>query len=165
MQPGQARGLTLVEVLVAVAILAVLSALAVAAAGGIGDARRVDREAERFSALVTLACERAALGGRTYGIHLGRSGYAFSRRFGADWRIERDNVLRARVLPSGLVFELRRADLSLPLTQDPPPVPQGWCQPSGELAPLVVSLRAREGAPAARIRLDADGRIRRDAEG
>lgn len=157
--PRRARGFGLIELLVAVAIIAVIATLAVAAVGSAGGQRQSEREAERLSALVTLACERAALGGRPYGLHFGRGGYAFSRRFGADWRVERDSELRTRSLPESLEIGVRRAGVPLPLEREPAQDPQGWCHPSGELAPLVLDIGPAGGSPHVRITLSADGRI------
>lgn len=157
--PRRARGFGLIELLVAVAIIAVIATLAVAAVGSAGGQRQSEREAERLSALVTLACERAALGGRPYGLHFGRGGYAFSRRFGPDWRVERDSELRTRSLPESLEIGVRRAGVPLPLEREPAQDPQGWCHPSGELAPLVLDIGPAGGSPHVRITLSADGRI------
>lgn len=157
--PRRARAFGLIELLVAVAIIAVIATLAVAAVGSAGGQRQSEREAERLSALVTLACERAALGGRPYGLHFGRGGYAFSRRFGADWRVERDNELRARAMPEGMEIAVLRAGVPIPLEREPARDPLGWCHPSGELAPLVLSIGPAGAQPLVRITLDASGRV------
>ncbi len=157
--PGRALGFGLIELLVVVAIIAIIATLAVAAVGGAGGQRQAEREAERLAALVTLACERAALGGRSYGLHFGRGGYAFSRRFGSDWRMERDNELRRRSLPAALEIRLHRAGVLLPLGREPAQDPQGWCHPSGELAPLALEIGPAQGTARVRIILSADGRI------
>src|SRR3546814_19536228 len=60
------RGITLIELLVALVIVAVLSAAAVLAIPDFG-ARRAEVTAERFTALLGRACERAEVSGRDMG--------------------------------------------------------------------------------------------------
>ena len=142
--PPRQRGLSLIELLVAIAILAVLSG-AVAIASGTGSgARTLEREARRFAALVTLACERAEISGRDYGIHFGADGYGFSLAVTDGWRLVREGELRARELPEGVSIRLEGEDEPV---KGLPDEPQAACFASGELTPFHASLHAGELAP------------------
>src|SRR3546814_3674943 len=70
------RGITLIELLVALVIVAVLSAAAVLAIPDFG-ARRADVTAERFTALLGMACERAMVSGRDMGVVITADSLAF----------------------------------------------------------------------------------------
>lgn len=155
--PVRQRGLSLIELLVAIAILAVLSgALALASGTGSG-ARTLEREAQRFATLVTIACERAEISGRDHGIHLARDGYAFSLALADGWRLVREGELRDRALPEGvaLALEGEHGDAS---PEGVPAEPQAACFASGELTPFVVSIGAGDLAPYT-VEAQVDGTI------
>jgi len=62
-------------------VLAIVGVLALAVVIGIdaaGGERQLQREGERFQALVTHACERAELGGRSVGVRVDANGFAFA---------------------------------------------------------------------------------------
>ena len=146
------RGFTLIEVLVAVVIIAIVVAVAVVSIGG-NDQRQVQREAERFVALLTLACEQSELSGRPIGVHLGQSGYGFSLAtsdgwlpFGADHRFHERELAAVHLHPGAG---------SVPEQPDFEAEPQARCWPSGELSALDLRF-ARGGQALVRVRTAAD---------
>ncbi|HET9484744.1 MAG TPA: prepilin-type N-terminal cleavage/methylation domain-containing protein [Xanthomonadales bacterium] len=152
------RGLSLVELLVAIAILAALYGAIVVAVEAVGGARTLEREGTRFAALVGVACERAQVSGRDYGIHVARDGYAFSIALADGWRIERTGDLRPRELARGLSLSLEREGTDAELLEDLPDAPQAACFASGELTPFVATFSAGE-LPPFEIEAALDGEI------
>jgi general secretion pathway protein H len=141
------RGLSLIELLVAIAILAALYGAAVVAIGSAAGPRVLEREGLRFAALVSTACERAQISGRDYGVHVSRAGYAFSIALADGWRLETTGDLRPRELANGLVLELEREGTQAELIEATPEAPQAACFASGELTPFVATVRAGELPP------------------
>lgn len=141
------RGLSLIELLVAVAILAALYGAITIAVDAAGGARRIEREGERLAALVRIACERAQLSGRDYGLHVSSGGYAFSVAGAQAWRLERGGDLRPRELERGMSLALEREGTDAELVESLPPEPQAACFASGELTPFTASVRAGELPP------------------
>jgi general secretion pathway protein H len=146
-------GFTLIEVLVALVIMAVLAGVMVLSLSGM-DPRRAEREAERLAALLTLACEQAQLAGRELGVHLAAGGYGFSLADGQDWlAFAAGHRFRTRSL-DGVTLEV--PGLPLPALPAFDADPQAVCFPGGELSALEVRLRLGERV-LARIRTGADG--------
>ena len=149
-----ARGFTLIEVLVAVVIIAIIVAVAVVSIGG-NDQRQLQREAERFAALVTLACEQSELSGRQIGVHLGQQAYGFSLAtsdgwlpFGAGHRFHERELSAIRLQPGAG---------SLPEAPEYEAEPQALCWPSGEFSELDLRF-VRNKEARVRVRTAADAR-------
>ena len=137
-----AQGLTLIELLVAIAIIAVLYGAIVVSAGAVGGGRTVEREARRFGALVEVACERAQATGRDYGLHAARGGYAFSLARADGWALQEQGDLRPRKLPAGMVLAMSREGSELELGDEFSREPQAACFASGELTPFSALVEA-----------------------
>jgi general secretion pathway protein H len=149
----RAAGFTLIEILVAMVIMAVLAGVMVLSLSGM-DPRRAEREAERLAALLTLACEQAELAGRELGVHLAGSGYGFSLADGPDWlAFAAGHRFNTRTLDA---VTLEVPGQALPALPDFDQEPQAVCFPGGELSALEVRLRLGERV-LARIRTGADG--------
>lgn len=153
---GQA-GFTLIELVVVVAIVAVLAVAATLSVNAVGGARVVEREARRFEALVSLACERAQVTGRDVGVHLGARSYAFSTFLPAGWRVESAGDLRTRELPRGFSLTARRDGIVLELVSELPDAPQLVCYASGELTPFALEIDAGPAIPRYAVRGAPDG--------
>jgi type II secretion system protein H len=126
---GAVAGFTLVEILVAVAIVAIVSAAAFLAWRG-GDAGTLRRDAERFAGALDYAGQRAQWRHEDLGVSVDTSGYRFWQR------------------------DLER-DAWVPLAGDDVLVARAW--PDGSA--LVATVRAgRPLPPATLIALRADGR-------
>ncbi|MBN8482548.1 MAG: GspH/FimT family pseudopilin [Xanthomonadales bacterium] len=126
-------------------MLAIVGVLALAVVIGIdaaGGERQLQREGERFQALVTHACERAELGGRSVGVRVDANGFAFAMLGFDGWMAdERDGELRPRRWLQGLAAELRRDGRVLGVdAADDAAGPQIVCFPSGELTPFTLRL-------------------------
>ncbi|WP_200191379.1 GspH/FimT family pseudopilin [Halorhodospira abdelmalekii] len=166
-------GLTLIEVLAVVAILALLSSLVVLSLGDGGREREMRHEAERLAALIGTAREEVMLGAAPIGIAFTEQGYHFQRqqRIGDDvveWRdIPDAQLLRPRSLEQrGLELELRVEGRRLHLEPDPEhPDPVIFLEGSGEMTPFELTLRdrgdsRRDSHRALRLTGELDGTLR-----
>ena len=152
---ARSRGVSLLELLVAVAILAVVTAGAALAIANAGPERRLEREARRLAALVELACERAQLTGREHGVHLSRAGYGFGFATPIGWRVLTDGELRPRLLDPPMALAASRDDVPLELDAGTPVEPQVVCLASGELTPFEATLELADASLAVRGNPDA----------
>jgi type II secretion system protein I/type II secretion system protein H len=162
--PGrQARrrqaGLSLIEILVVVAILAALVAAITLSVDAVGAPRQLEREARRLAALTELACEQAQLSGHEHGLHLLAEGYGFSVATGVAWRLHDEGALRPRELPAGIALRGARNGVELAAADGYGDPPQVVCFPSGELSPYVATFRAGASATRAIVDADASGRV------
>ncbi len=118
--PRQARGFTLIEILVVVMIVGIVMSVAVMSLGILGDDREVRNEARRVASLIEVALDESMLQGREYGLEFMVSGYRFVEfdPLTNQWaEVFGDELLRPRQLPEGVEFDLfleeRRVDLDL----------------------------------------------------
>ncbi len=148
------RGYTLLELIVVVAILAVLSGMALLTVRDVSPADRLAREADRVAELARAACEDAILRGRNVALAVDATGYRGETAEAGGWRPHRDPLFRAREWP-----------LPLTATLEVDAVARGGagrirCLPGGELVPFRLTLATAEGARA-RVTGGADGRVER----
>jgi general secretion pathway protein H len=142
-------GFTLVEVLVAVAIVAIASAAAFLAWRG-GDAGALRREAQHLAGAVEYAAERAQWRREPLGLTVDATGYRFWQRDverGAWIPAAGDDALAARAWPAGLTL-VSAAHAGRPLG----PATLVAFRPNGRNDPLSFVLASGE----ARVRVDAD---------
>jgi len=136
-RPASQRGLSLLEVLVVVAILAVLTAALILSSGG-GASRQLQNAAERVRDLVALACERAEVSGSDIGIAVQENRLRFGFLDDGGWHpiaVGGSDALRERGLGPGIRLRLvRDGRESHPGATSPGP--QLACSGSGELTPF-----------------------------
>ncbi|MNM44637.1 putative type II secretion system protein H precursor [compost metagenome] len=155
----QARGFTLVEVLVVVVIMGVLAGAVMLAGGARGDAYQLREEAERFGTVVRLVADEAVLDNREYGIQLSTQGYGIRRHDGRSGRWLPVPDWAPHRLPAGMQFSIavEGAPLQLPNadTGDERP-PQILLSSSAQWTPFHARIHAGEGS-ARGYRIDSDG--------
>lgn len=143
-------GFSLIELLVVIVIVGVL-VFAVTLSIASGAQRQLQREAERFQALITQACAQAELSGREIGIVVDPGGYSFLLLSGTEWQeFPDDSVLRRRPWVDGVQVELSREGRHVDLSEVRAVSPQLVCFSSGELTPFVLVL-ALADAPHYRV--------------
>jgi prepilin-type N-terminal cleavage/methylation domain-containing protein len=132
--PGAARGFTLLEVVVVVALIGILVVM-VSVRAPDRAAQVLGFEAERFATEMNACRERAMLSGLPHGVRVGVHSYD-SVRFERAWHA-RDN--NAHELPDPIEFVLWPGDADRPVL---------ICLPSGETetARFALAHRGRDGA-------------------
>jgi general secretion pathway protein H len=118
----QARGFTLIEILVVVIIIATISSMALLSMNLIGDDRELDTERKRLATLLGVAQDEAVMQGREFGLEVLRAGYRFVEfdPLTSQWsEILGDDLYRLRQLPEGMELELYVEDKRILLDADP----------------------------------------------
>ncbi len=145
-QPQHKSGFTLIEVLVAVAIVAIVALVVGIGMSGLGGDRELEREAKRLKSHIDYACEIALLNGRSMGLMQTRNGgYEFLQRIGGQWLPIKDQpVLAAHRLPANMRLSMKRENQKLPLSSENTEArrPQIACLASGEMTPFTAELEA-----------------------
>lgn len=142
------RGFTLIELLVVVAIIGVVTAAVVLSLRGSG-VREVENAARRAQALVSLACERAVIGGRDIGFTPVLDGLRFGYFERDGWKAlgdSRNDELRPRALGKDIALTAERDGEAMELAAEPPDEPAFACFSSGEMTPFVLRI-SRADAP------------------
>lgn len=147
-------GFTLIEILVAVAIIAVVSGLAVVRLEN-SDFRRASQAAEHMAMLLDAARNEAIYSGRSVAVSSDGLGYQFWGADGAngEWAVLPQNeVLVAKRLPDGVSWKAQRVNSRQQSLGE-----RIVFTPDGLIDPFMVEL----GAGDAKVRLEADvmGRI------
>ena len=97
-------GLTLVEMLVVLAIVAIMAGVVVLGIGS-GGGRTAEVEAKRLAARLTLAADEAMVGDRPLAIAWDKGSYRFLVQESGEWRDDRASALEPHRLPTGLMLD------------------------------------------------------------
>ncbi len=147
--PYHRAGFTLIEVLVAVAIIAIVALVVGIGLSGLGGNRDLEREARRLQSHIDYACETALLNGRSTGlVQTQDGGYQFLQRVAGQWQpIEDQDALAAHRLPANMRLIVKRENQQVPQSQSSDDQaarrPQLACMASGEMTPFTAELEAR----------------------
>ncbi len=157
MRRGSAHGFTLLEVLVVVAIGAILAVLVVLRLGAAADRDQPEEQLQRLMALLEAQCEQAMFQARPRGLRVTAEGYDFWHSTADGWLpLTGDGIHRARQWSGDLVAQLLVEGHGVAVDADLDG-PQVICQPLGELSPFELSLL--ESGRRWRVTGRGDGRL------
>lgn len=135
------RGFTLLEVLVVVAIGAIVAALVVLRLGDLRSPQAPGPQLERLAGLIEAQCQQALFQSRPRGVRITAGGYDFWQAAADGWAaLPDDGINRQRQW-------LGRPDIELVVeghpvrVEDESDAPQLVCQPVGELSPFTLVMR------------------------
>lgn len=165
---SRAAGFSLLELLVVLVIIAVFFGAVVLSMSLAGDARDVEREAQRLGSLIGLVQEEAVMQSRDYGLLFSADEYRFyvydhaQRQWIAP---PGDNLLAAHALPADWRLDLRVEDraLALPRFEEreslEEPEPQVTILSSGEVTPFEAVVRRERDDTSRRLVAALDGDV------
>lgn len=176
-------GLTLMELLVVLVIVAVVAGFAVLSTVSLGGDTPAERNARRIAALVQLASENAVMEGRQYGLEIKPHAYRFFQYDGASWQpVKDDNTFRPRQVDGDVTLSLQLEGRPITLPQPvsdamamttPPnadgapaadqptsgPQPQIVALSSGELSAFDLAVAGPGGDGAYHVRGQLNGKV------
>ncbi|MFZ5493383.1 MAG: type II secretion system minor pseudopilin GspH [Pseudomonadota bacterium] len=157
----RARGFTLLEVVVVLALIGVILGFARLSLGDGGAGARLEHDARTLAAALRLAQEEAVLDEREFGLRLAADGYAFSRLADRHWVPLKDaQALRPRQLDAGHRLTLRIDGQPVPLPErlQQAERPQVFLLSSGEATPFCLAVANRDER-AWRVCMAGDGAV------
>lgn len=136
----RSAGFTLIEILVVVAIAAILATLVILRLGVLQSPDSPELQLRRLAAQIEQQCEQALFQSHPRGLRLSREGYDFWQLLGEGWAPLPD---RARSWPADLKLRLVVEGHPVNLGQEAQ-LPQLVCQPLGELTPFDLQLEGQK---------------------
>lgn len=149
---GRERGFTLIEILVAVTLIAIVLTVALLSINLVRDDRDLRNESERLVALLEAARDDAMFQGREFGLEAVRGGYRFVEYDPASeqWaEVPGDDFLTSWTLPEGLELTLEIEDKQIVLASEPAEIeydPRPGAAPS-RYAPHLLIFSSGEMTP------------------
>ena len=156
-----ARGFTLLELVVVLALIGVILGFARLSFGDGGAAARLEHDSRTLAAALRLAQEEAVLDEREFGLRLGADGYAFMRLVDRRWQPLKDaQALRPRHVDGERRLTLAIDGQAVPLPDQLQQVvrPQVFLLSSGEATPFCVAVADRRER-AWRVCMAGDGTV------
>jgi len=141
----QAKGFSLLELMVVIVIISILFTFTTLAIRGTSPEELIQTEAQRLDRLLQLALEEAILKGQEYGLEFKPDSYRFLLYFENTWQpLDNDDLLRERQLPENMELELEIEQIDVLVEEDSvdtddkddeKPDPQVFLLSSGEITP------------------------------
>jgi len=158
----QARGFTLIEILVVIFIISIVTSVAVLSIGR-NENKQVESFANELTQLVSLAEEQAMLQPKVLGLTLNQQYLQFSSLQAEgtkrNWVPLDDNVLGKRDVPSGIEIGIQVGDALTKSDDDLTKKPQIIISTNGDVTPFTIYVGRKGKKPLYAISGDADGNV------
>lgn len=151
------KGFTLIEIMVVVVIVAVLISAVALSFPPVGD-KLLKENADRFSALMSLAQDEAILQSTELAVEITPSGYSFYQNEGNSWEPFSDAPFSKRQLPAEISTKLYLDGISIDLKDRDKDKPQVVILSSGEMTPFTYTLQFKDQSEI-KLKVDANGEI------
>ncbi len=153
------KGFTLIEIMVVVVIIAVLMGAVTLSFPPVGD-KLLKENAERFSALISLAQDESILQSAEIALEIDDKGYGFYRNENNSWAALSEAPFKKRQLPVDITSKLFLDGISTNLEERENDGPQIVFLSSGEMTPFTYQL-FYEKKSSSTIEVSATGEIER----
>ncbi|PID33713.1 MAG: type II secretion system protein GspH [Thiotrichales bacterium] len=151
------RGFTLIEIMVVIVIVAILMAAVTLSFPPVGD-KLLKENAERFSALVSLAQDESILQSAEMSLEIDADGYGFYRNENNQWTALSEAPFKKRRLPERIRSKLILDGVEIDLEDREKNTPQIVFLSSGEITPFTYQL-FYENKSAYSMKVGATGEI------
>lgn len=151
------KGFTLIEIMVVVVIVAVLISAVALSFPPVGD-KLLKENANRFSALMSLAQDEAILQSTELAVEITPTGYSFYQNEGNSWVSFSDAPFSKRQLPAEISTKLYLDGISIDLKDRDKDKPQVVILSSGEMTPFTYTLQFKDQSEI-KLKVDANGEI------
>ena len=149
------KGFTLIEIMVVVVIVAVLISAVALSFPPVGD-KLLKENANRFTALISLAQDEAILQSTELAVEITPSGYSFYQNEGNSWVSFNDVPFSKRQLPAEISTKLYLDGISIDLKDRDKDKPQIVILSSGEMTPFTYTLQFKDQSEI-KLKVDANG--------
>lgn len=151
------KGFTLIEIMVVIVIVAVLISAVALSFPPVGD-KLLKENADRFSALISLAQDEAILQSTELAVEITPNGYSFYQNVDNSWVAFNDMPFSKRQLPVEITTKMYLDGISIDLKGRDENKPQVVILSSGEMTPFTYTLQFKKQSEI-KLKIDANGEI------
>ena len=149
------KGFTLIEIMVVIVIVAVLISAVALSFPPVGD-KLLKENADRFSALISLAQDEAILQSTELAVEITPTGYSFYQNIDNSWVTFSSTPFSKRELPAEISTKLYLDGISINLKDRDENKPQVVILSSGEMTPFIYTLQFKQQSEI-KMKVDANG--------
>ena len=151
------KGFTLIEIMVVVVIAAVLIGAVTLSFPPVGD-KLLKENADRFSALISLAQDEAILQSNELAVEITPTGYSFYQNLNNSWTDLSENPFTKRELPKEINTKMYLDGILINLKDREKSTPQVVILSSGEMTPFIYTLQFKNKSEIT-LKINANGEI------
>ena len=149
------KGFTLIEIMVVIVIVAVLISAVALSFPPVGD-KLLKENADRFSALISLAQDEAILQSTELAVEITPVGYSFYQNIDNSWVAFSTTPFSKRELPAEISTKMYLDGISIDLKDRDESKPQVVILSSGKMTPFIYTLQFKQQSEI-QMKVDANG--------